>query len=1217
MATNHNVSNVRIKRQETKSFNMGVVLTRFQGNVDRANEGKLKTARMTSSSSGEWYMRRKFKQINVQIWQVGSIIVPVNKILKFNPLLPTLGLCLLLFSSFLMPFNTPKAFAADDIAIFPQLGHSSAVSSVSFSPDGRYIISRGTTDKNVILWDAATGKEIRTFKIDSIHAPSASFSPDGRFIVCSDFLSGVSLLEIETGKVVRKIENASLAVFSPDGHFLLFMSGKKLKLYEISSDKIVRAFQEDTGINTLAFSPDGRFALSGNKNKTLKLWDVATGKPLRTFKGHEGPVSCIAFSPDGRYAISGSGDKNDVDPKTKRYLNAISKNRDKERDKDFDGDDRTIRLWNVGNGKLVKTLKGHTVPVTSLAFSPDGRFIVSAAGHTRISSLFDKEQSDIYLWDAATGNKIKSFDGHDGPVFSVAFSPDGRFVISGGNDNTIKLWEIASGKEIRTFQNQAAPVKAVAYSPDGQFTISGTADGSIRLCDTKTGQEIRKFAGHWLAVLSLAFSRDGRYALSGSRDLTRKLWDVATGKLIKSFSGTSEPVVYVDFSPDGRYGMSEEFLGPFRIWNLETGQEIWHNTFSSHSSVVFSRNGRYLAFEGGSKKSGTLLLWDVEKDTEFKRFEGHSDSISAVAFSPDGRFILSGSWDKTLKLWDIRSGYLVRTFEGHNGNIRNANFSFDGRFIVSGDFDGNIKVWDSRNGAIINEFKASDLYWTVVFSPDGKHISFAGQWSYTGSAAVRDIATGQEWGTLQQGRVNTIVFSPDGSQIISGGEDGTMRYWDSATWNERAQFIGFRNGEWIVLSKEGYYNSSQKGEEYLNVRIGNQIFEIDQYREQFYRPDLVKIALSGEKIKGLKTLAGIKPAPTVAIVNAPSSVNRDETAITIRIVDMGGGIGDVRLYLNDSAVVLDRVRGVKVVGKDDKSIRKTYSLKLSNGKNIVRSVAFNADNSMQSRAATHEITAHFKATERPNLHALIIGIQEFENQKLNLKYAAADADVIAAAMEKIGKGLFSTVNVKKLNRKDETSKDQIVKALQSFQKIAPDDVFVLFVATHGTVEDDEYFLITSNVGITRTERLKTDALTKTELTALLANIPCTKKLVVLDTCHAGAIGDALQMALMTRGMSEDTALKILSRAVGSTVISASSAMQEAVEGYRGHGLFTYILLEGLLGKADKGQTGYIKTLDLIDYVEMEVPELADKIFKRKQYPTSAVSGQSFPIGKIK
>jgi len=352
-------------------------------------------------------------------------------------------------------------------------------------------------------------------------------------------------------------------------------------------------------------------------------------------------------------------------------------------------------------------------------------------------------------------------------------------------------------------------------------------------------------------------------------------------------------------------------------------------------------------------------------------------------------------------------------------------------------------------------------------------------------------------------------------------------------------------------------------------------------------------------------------------VNTPASVDKDEAGVTLKIVDSGGGIGDIRLYLNGAAVMLDSSRGVKVASTSQNEISKTYNLKLTKGLNSLRAIAFNGDNTMQSNDALHEITASFKSLTKPSLHALVVGINEFKNPKLKLNYSVADAELFAETLSKGAAGLFEKVNIKKLVTHEETTSENIIKELKAMRSLNPDDLFVLYIASHGTVDDGEYFLITSNVGLTRTEKLRTDAISQTTLKELIANIPATKKLILLDTCSAGALGDAIQVAMLTRGMSEDTAMKVLSRAVGSTILSASTSLQEALEGYQGHGLFTFVLTEGLSGKADKGKTGYIKTTDLADYVGTEVPDLAERVFKKAQYPTINTSGQAFPVGKAR
>jgi hypothetical protein len=363
----------------------------------------------------------------------------------------------------------------------------------------------------------------------------------------------------------------------------------------------------------------------------------------------------------------------------------------------------------------------------------------------------------------------------------------------------------------------------------------------------------------------------------------------------------------------------------------------------------------------------------------------------------------------------------------------------------------------------------------------------------------------------------------------------------------------------------------------------------------------------------MRNVAELKPPPNVAIVETPTSSQADEITVKVRVSDQGGGVGDVRLYINGSAVVLDRGRNLVVGAVEGKDPVLSYRVRLASGKNAIRAIAFNADNSMQSTDALIEVEAKL-AVVKPALHALVIGIQEYENPRLTLKYPVADAQLIASALRERASPLFEKVEVTTLTTRAETTRAAITAALKDISgRVRPDDLFVFFVASHGTVDDGEYFLITSNVGATSTHILRQTALSQDDLKVMIANVPATKKLILIDTCNAGQLGEALQVAMMTRGMSEDTALKILSRAVGSTVISASNSVQEALEGYKGHGLFTWVLAEGLMGAADADKDGFVRTHELVNYVDLQVPELAEKVFSHKQFPTTTLNGQGYPV----
>jgi hypothetical protein len=293
--------------------------------------------------------------------------------------------------------------------------------------------------------------------------------------------------------------------------------------------------------------------LSGSADNTLKLWDVNSGRQIRTFKGHSHYVFSVAFSPDGRLALSGSFDQ-------------------------------TLKLWDVNSGREIRTFKGHSHYVLSVAFSPDGRLALSGSA-----------DNTLKLWDVNSGREIRTFKGHSSLVFSVAFSPDGRLALSASSDKTFKLWDVNSGREIRTFKGHSHSVRAVAFSPDGRLALSGSYDKTLKLWDVNSGRQIYTFKGHSKYVNAVAFSPDGRLALSGSYG-TLKLWDVNSRREIRTFKGHSNWVFSVAFSPDGRLALSGSDDGSSRLWNVQTGDEIAQMVgFYDGEWVTVTGQGYYVA----------------------------------------------------------------------------------------------------------------------------------------------------------------------------------------------------------------------------------------------------------------------------------------------------------------------------------------------------------------------------------------------------------------------------------------------------------------------------------------------------------------------------------------------------------------------------------------------------------------------------------------------
>jgi WD40 repeat protein len=477
-----------------------------------------------------------------------------------------------------------------------------------------------------------------------------------------------------------------------------------MKLWDVSSGAEIRTFKKDDKkhIYSVAFSPDGSYALSGSTDKTMKLWDVDSGAEIRTFKGHTLDVLSVVFSPDGRYALSGSYDK-------------------------------TMKLWDVSSGAEIRTFKGHSNNINSVTFSPDGRYALSGSGYFANDNV-------MKLWDVSSGAEIRTFKKqHLEGVHSVAFSPGGRYALSGSVDEAMTLWDVSSGDEIRTMDHYPHHINSIAISRDGRYALSGSIDKTMKLWEVSSGAEIRTFKGHSESVSSVALSPDGRYALSGSIDQTMKLWNVSSGAEIRTFKGHRYNVYSypVTFSQDGRYALSGG--NNMKLWDVSSGAEI--SSFKGHTSsvysVAFSPDGRYVISGSGDN---SMKLWKVSSGAEIRTFKGHTQSVRSVVFSPDGSYIISGSFDNTMKLWDVSSGAIIRTFKNNtcgpsHGYTSRCSISMalspDGRYIIFGYGNEIIELFNVSSGAIIRTFKGhTGSVNSVAFSPDGGYV-YSGSWDRT------------------------------------------------------------------------------------------------------------------------------------------------------------------------------------------------------------------------------------------------------------------------------------------------------------------------------------------------------------------------------------------------------------------------------------------------------------------------------------------------------
>jgi RNA polymerase sigma factor (sigma-70 family) len=368
----------------------------------------------------------------------------------------------------------------------------------ALSSNGKTLATWGKHDDPIWLWDVATGKKIHTLTGHLGHwIYSAAFSPDGKTLASGGDDGTIRRWEVATGKEIALSghqREVRAVTFSPDGKTLASGSADKtIRLWEPDTGKEIRTLTGHLqGVNSVAFSPDGKTLASGGEDerttlggddKTIRLWEAATGKVSRILPGLRGFVFSVGFSPDGKTLASGNGD-------------------------------RTIGLWEAATGKEIRTLKES---YGAVAFSPDGKTLASGGNRSLTT--------EVSLWAVATGQKIRTLD-HK-VVLAVAFSPDGKVLASGSVDKTIHVVEVITGKEIRTLSGHQGAVSSVAFSPDGETLASASDDKTVRLWDVATGKEIRVFAGHRGPVRSVAYAPDGKTLASASVDTTVLVWDLA------------------------------------------------------------------------------------------------------------------------------------------------------------------------------------------------------------------------------------------------------------------------------------------------------------------------------------------------------------------------------------------------------------------------------------------------------------------------------------------------------------------------------------------------------------------------------------------------------------------------------------------------------------------------------------------------------------------
>lgn len=918
-------------------------------------------------------------------------------------------------------------------------------------------------------------------------------------------------------------------------------------------------------IRDVMFTPDGRILISVSNDKTIRLWDVESGELLKTLRGQvgdgpEGKLYAGALSPDGRTLAVGG------------YPSRWG-----------------IRLINIETGVQTGLLQGHSNVIHGLAFSQDGRWLASGS-----------KDDTVRIWDVSktltAGGKSAAFavlNGHTDDVYDAAFSPDSSKVVSASYDHTLRLWKknnkgsFSSSNYIK-MKKHSAGVRCVAWSPDGRYIVSGGFDDKILLWDGK-GNFIKEIDDLSNDVNTVSFSLDSRklIAVSGmSPDRNAYVYAIPSGSKISSFTRHNNSVAASAFYGSELIATAGGDDKDIYLWDANTASVKKH-LLGKGKSVWAAAFGEGLRVALGQRRTPASLINEpLEKSFDFSKMSLDRETPPASRFTRTRTTYLGKTLKKVNKFeLQISEGLTIKNDRRTDQRIRCYTFTNDSKVVVGSSFS--LKLYRS-DCTFVREFVGH---------------------------------TGTVW---------AVSVSRDGRILASASGDQTIKLWNIATGQLLATLFVTTDNEWICWTPKGFYAASAGGEKYIGWHVNQgmdkaaEYYPVYSFRRQFHKPELVMRTIelfSFEKALAeyntaarhkIKTAAVTRSLPPKVQWLSPVTYRKKLTTGTLRIraqIHSEKKIIGFKILVNGSTIAAKS--NIKVMdGSTDTRKTIEYTVPLKNGEN--RLVIFAAHSDASATSTERIVVYEDIEWKKPNLYVVSIGISDYKKPGIGLEYADDDARAISSMFATQKGRLFKNV-YSKSRYNDTATRDNIIETLEWLDgKATQKDVAVVFVAAHGYMDKDNYYVLPYDGD---PDNLRRTAVRWDDFVDILGNLP-SRILLFLDTCHSGGIDPDLLEKFRGAVDNTEAIRELASEEYGVVVMAASTGKELSIERSEwGHGAFTKAIIEGLEKLADYSKDGIIHIRELDQYVSERVKNLT----KGKQHPTTQrpTTISRFPIFQLR